>query len=112
MLHREIHIENHLQRAQKRLADRLELLTTKGLDAVRINKDAQIKHFKSQVRKARKSLSAIAAVKSLMDENAESRQRKEAAAKMEALNKIPKKRDRNAPPAKKKKKRHMEEENE
>lgn len=108
MLHRKPHIENHLQSAEKRLASRLELLTTNGVDAGRIKKDSQIKRFKAQVRKAKRELTAIAAVETLMAEKSESRTRKEAAAKSEAMHKRSKKRDRNAPPAKKRKKRRIE----
>ena len=110
MLHRKPHIENHLQSAQKRLADRLELLTAKGVDADRIKKDNIVKKFNAEVRKAKQELAAIAAVQTLMAEKADSRERKKAAAASEALNRKSKKRDKNAPPAKKRRKRRMEEE--
>jgi hypothetical protein len=112
MLHRKPYIEKHLQSAQKRMAARLELLTTNGVDAAQIKKDTQIKHFNAQVRKAKRELSAIAAIENLVAEKNESRLRKEAAAKEEALQPPPKKRDLNAQPAKKKKQRHVEAEEE
>lgn len=107
MLHRKSHIENHLRSAENRLAARLELLTTNGMDADRMKKDPQIRRFQAQARKARRELSAIAATETLMAEKAESRIRK-AAAKSEASHNKPRKRDRDAPPAKKRKKRHLE----
>lgn len=108
MLHRKPHIENHLQSAKKRLAARLELLTTIGMDADRIQKDPQIRRFKARVRKARRELTVIATTETLTAEKAETRIRKAAAAKAEALEKKSKKRDRNAPPAKKRRKRRNE----
>ncbi len=108
MLHRKPHIQNHLQRAQEKLAARLELLTTDGVDADRIKRDYKIKQFNAEARKARRELAAIAAMETLMAEKAESRQRKEAAAKSEASGKKSKKKDRNAPPAKKRNKIRVE----
>lgn len=108
MLHRKPQIQNHLQFAQKRLADRLELLTANGVDADRIKKDYKIKQFNAEARKAKRELAAIAAVEALMAEKAESRQRKEAAAGSEALGKKSKKKDKDAPPAKKRRKPRME----
>ena len=108
MLHRKPHIENHLQSAEKRLAARLELLTANGMDTDRIKKDPQIRRFKARVRKARRELTVIAAAETLTAEKAETRIRKTADAKSEALHKKSKKRDPNAPPAKKRRKRRFE----
>jgi GTPase involved in cell partitioning and DNA repair len=108
MLHRKPHIENHLQSAKKRLAARHELLTANGMDTGRIYKDAQIRRFKAQVRKAKRELTEIAAVETQMAEKAELRIAKAADAQSAALQKKTKKRDRNAPPAKKRRKRRYE----
>jgi hypothetical protein len=108
MLHRKPYIEDHLRSAQKRLIARLELLTTRGMDAGDIEKDNQIKRLKAKARKANRELTAITAMETLMTANTESRMRKEAAAKAEPLHKERKKKDGNAPPAKKKKKRPIE----
>jgi hypothetical protein len=74
----------------------------------RIYKDAQIRRFKAQVRKAKRELTEIAAVETQMAEKAELRIAKAAAAQSAALQKKAKKRDRNAPPAKKRRKRRYE----
>ncbi len=108
MLHRKPHIENHLQSAEKRLAARLELLTTNGMDADRIKKDPQIRRFKARMRQARRELTVIAAAESLTAEKVETRIRKAAAAQSEATQKKSKKRDPNAPPAKKRRKSRPE----
>ena len=108
MLHHKPHIENHLQSAEKRLAARVELLTTNGTDSDTIKKDSHVRQFKAQIRKAKRQLTAIATSETLTAEKAETRLRKEAAAKSEQTQKKSKKRDLNAPPAKKKKKRRVE----
>ncbi len=108
MLHRKPYIEDHLRSSEKRLAARLELLTANGVDAQNIKKDNYIKQLKAKVRKAKRELTSIAAMESLAEEKAESRIRKEAAAKAEAVNGKRKKRDGDAPPAKKRKKRPAE----
>ncbi|WP_319524514.1 hypothetical protein [uncultured Desulfosarcina sp.] len=108
MLHRKPHIESHLKSAEKLLAERHEVLTANGMDAEKIIKDSRIKQLKAEMRHAKKQLAAIAALETQMAEKAEARIRKETAAKSGELPDKPKKRDRNAPPAKKKKKRRTE----
>jgi hypothetical protein len=108
MSHHKPRIQNHLLSAEKGLAVRVELLKTKGIDGSRVEKDCQIRKLKAQVRKAKRQLTAIAALETQMAEKAEVRIRKEAAAKSEAHQKKSKKRDVNAPPAKKRKKRRIE----
>ena len=108
MLHRKPHIESHLKSAEKLLAERLELLTANGMDAGTILKDSRVKQLKAEARHAKKQLAAIAALETQMAEKAEARIRKETAAKSGDLSDKPKKKDRNALPAKKKKKRRIE----
>lgn len=105
MLHRKPQIENHLESAEKRLSARVESLTTIGIDASRIQKDYKVRQFKAQIRKSKKQLTAILAAETLTAEKAETRTRKDAAAKSEPSKKKSSKRDPNTPPAKKRKKR-------
>ena len=108
MLHRKSHIENHFRSAQERLAARRELLSSRGLDADRIKRDTQVRHFNAEVCKARRELRAFAAIETQMAAKAELRIRKETAAKAGDLDGKPKKRDINAPPAKKRRKPRLE----
>lgn len=81
MLNRKPQIEAHKKAAEDNLAARLELLKTQGWDDGRIQKDARIKQFRAQVRKARHRLAGIAAMTALMNEKAAARDRKAAAAR-------------------------------
>ena len=108
MLHRKPHIENHLESAQKKLAARLELLSTADMAADQIQRDAKVRHFTAQISKAKRELRNTAAIETQTAEKAELRVRKEAAAKAGNSPEKSKKRDVNAPPAKKRKKPRVE----
>ncbi len=81
MLNRKPLIEAHKKAAEENLAARLELLKTRGLDDGQIQKDAKIKQLRAQVRKAKHQLTGIAAMTALMEEKADAKARKAAAAK-------------------------------
>jgi hypothetical protein len=53
MLSRKPQIETHKKSAEGKLAVRLELLKTKGMDAKQIEKDSIIKQLKAKIRKAK-----------------------------------------------------------
>jgi len=108
MLHRKPHIESHLRSTEKLLAEHLKLLTTNGEDSERIIKNSQVRHLKAKIRQAKKQLATIASLETQMAEKVETRTRKEAAAKSEEPHGKPRKKDRNAPPAKKRKKPRIE----
>jgi hypothetical protein len=81
MLNRKPQIEAHKKAAEENLAARLELLKTQGLEDGRIQKDAKVKQFRAQVRKAKQQLAGIAAMTVLVEEKAEAKARKSSTAK-------------------------------
>jgi hypothetical protein len=81
MLNRKPQIEAHKKTAEENLAARLELLKTQGWDDGRIQKDAKVKQYRAQVRKAKHQLEGIAAMAALMEEKSAAKDRKAAAAK-------------------------------
>jgi hypothetical protein len=101
MLSRKPQIEEHKKSAEGKLAARLELLKTKGMDAKQIQKDARIKQIKAQIRKAKHQMGGIAAMEALTAEKADARAQKAAAAK--APRQEPKKAPKSAAPKKPKK---------
>jgi hypothetical protein len=80
MLNRKTQIEAHKKASEQNLATRLELLKAKGLDDDQIKRDARIKHFRAQVRKAKHQLAGIAAMTDLIEEKAVAKAGKAAAA--------------------------------
>ena len=81
MLNRKLHIENHKNAAESKLAARLELLKSKGMNAVRIQRDPTVRHFRAEIRKARNKLADISTLESQIAQRAESKVKKLAAAK-------------------------------
>ena len=62
MLNRKPFIEDHRKAAEGKLATRLELLKTKGLNDKVIQKDAKIKQYKAEIRKAKHQMDSIVAM--------------------------------------------------
>ena len=112
MLHREPHIKKHLELAEVRLSERIELLTTNGMDQKRIKKDNAIKFLEAKIRQAKKQLGSLANLKKELAASAEARIQKAEAAKAEKMEAKPKKKDKSAPPAKKRNKVRIAEEDE
>jgi hypothetical protein len=83
MLNRKPYIENHKQLAESKLAARLEILKTKGISAVQIQRDTTVKHFKAEIRKANYQLANIAKLESQIALQAEIKAKKLAAPKVE-----------------------------
>ena len=101
MLSRKPQVEAHKKSAEGKLAVRLELLKTKGMDAKQIEKDSIIKQLKAKIRKAKHQMDGIAAMETLTAEKADAKARKVAAAK--APQPAPKKAPKSAAPKKPKK---------
>jgi len=101
MLNRKPFIEDHRKAAEGKLAARLELLKTKGLDDKVIQKDTKIKQYKAKIRKAKNQMAGIGAMETLVSEKAEAKAQKAAAAK--APRQEPKKAAKSAAPKKPKK---------
>ena len=109
MLHRKIHIVNHIDSIGRRLADHIAILAAHGVDTDKITKNNYVKQLKAKMRQAKKKLATMVALESQMAAKADTRIRKQAAAKSGELpGKSRKKKDSNAPPAKKRRKRRME----
>lgn len=103
MLNRKPFIEEHRKAAEGKLATRLELLKTKGLNDKLIEKDAKVKQYKAEIRKAKNQMAGIAAMEALTSEKAAAKAQKAAAAK--APRQEPKKAAKSAAPKKPKKER-------
>ena len=103
MLNRKHFIEDHRKAAEGKLAARLESLKTKGLNDKLIQKDAKIKQYKAEIRKAKHQMAGIAAMEALTREKAETKAQKAAAAK--APRQEPKKAPKSTAPKKPKKER-------
>ena len=81
MLNRKPYIENHKNLAESKLATRLEILKSRGMTPVQIQRDATVKHFRAEIRKARYQLADIATLESQIAQRAEIKAKKLAAAK-------------------------------
>jgi hypothetical protein len=79
MLNRKPFIEEHQKSAAAKLAARLELLKARGLDDKTIAKDAKIKQYKAEIRKARHQAQSIGAMEALTSQKAEHKAQKAAA---------------------------------
>ena len=108
MLNRKAMIEEQKERAEQKLAARLELLKTGGTDAARIEKDTTIRKIRAQIREAKHRIAGIDAMENLTAQKAEARTKKEAAAK--APRQEAKKAKSAAPKKPKKEKRAVQEE--
>jgi hypothetical protein len=103
MLSRKPQIEDHRKSAEGKLAARLELLKNKGINDKLIQKDAKIKQFKAQIRKAKHQMAGIAAVETLISGKAEAKVQKKAAAEAPEPRQESKKAAKSAAPKKPKK---------
>jgi len=83
MLNRKPYIENHKNHAETRLTARLEFLKTKGMSAVRIQRDPTVKHFRAEIRKAKYQLADIAKLELQIAEKADIKAKKLAAPKID-----------------------------
>jgi len=81
MLNKKPHIENHKNLAESKLAARLEILKSRGMTAVQVQRDATVKHFKAEIRKARYRLADITTLESEIARRAEIKAKKLAAPK-------------------------------
>jgi hypothetical protein len=100
MLNKKAYIENHRKLAEKKLSARLEMLKSKGMTELQIQRDAKVKHFKAEVRKARHQLAGIADLEAQIVRKAEIKAEKLAAPRQDHP-----KHKRAADPAKKRVKR-------
>jgi hypothetical protein len=101
MLNRKPFIEDHRKASEGKLAARLELLKTKGLDDKVIQKDTKIKQYMAEIRKAKHQMAGIGAMEALVSEKVEAKAQKMAATK--APRQEPKKAAKSAAPKKPKK---------
>ena len=83
MLTKKPHIESHKRLAESRLAARLEILKSKGISAVQIQRDTAVKHFKAEIRKAKYQLADIAELELQIAQKADIKAKKLAAPKVE-----------------------------
>ena len=83
MLNKKPYIENHKSYAQSRLAARLEFLRAKGTPDERIKKDATVRHFRAEIRKAIYQLADLAKLELQIAQKAEVKAQKLAAPKPE-----------------------------
>jgi hypothetical protein len=83
MLNRKLHIENHKNAAESKLAARLELLKSKGMNAVRIQRDPTVRHFRAEMRAARNRLANIVKLESQIVQKAEIKAQKSAVPKID-----------------------------
>jgi hypothetical protein len=81
MLNKKPYIENHRNLAESKLFARLEILKSKGMTEVQIQRDAKVKHHKAEIRKARHQLANIAKLESQIAQKAEIKAKKLAAPK-------------------------------
>ena len=81
MLNKKPYIENHKNLAESKLATRLEILKSRGMTPVQIQRDATVKHFRAEIRKARYQLADIATLESQIAQRAEIKAKKLAAPK-------------------------------
>ena len=101
MLNRKPQIEEHKKTTEDRLVARMQLLKSEGAEDRVVQKDAKIKQFKAEIRKARHQLESIAALETLVRDKAAAKAEKAAAAK--APRQEPEKAARKAAPKKPKK---------
>ena len=81
MLNRKPTIERHQKAAEKKLAARLEKLTSKGMTDRQIKRDPKLRHFEAQVRKAKLQLAGIVKLEAQIAKKAEIRAQKAATPK-------------------------------
>ena len=83
MLSKKPHFENHKTQAGSMLAARLEILKSKGISDLQIKKDAKVKHYRAEIRKARSQLADIAKLEAQIVQKAETKAAKLAAPKID-----------------------------
>lgn len=82
MLRKKPYIEQDKAVAEKHLAVRLEMLKSKGMSIMQIQRDATVRHYKGEIRQAKERLSSIAESEKLMASKAEIKAEKLAAPKV------------------------------
>ena len=75
--------ENQRELWEKKLAERIALLTGQGLEAASIDKDSAVKMLKAKIKKSKARLRAIAAMAEKVEEKARKKAEKLAAPKEE-----------------------------
>jgi len=83
MLNKKPYIENHKNLAERKLAARLETLKSNGVTDIQIQRDANVKHYKAEIRQARYQLADIAKLESQIAQKADIKAKKLAAPKVE-----------------------------
>ncbi len=83
MLNKKPYIENHKNLAESKLAARLETLKSNGVTDIQIQRDANVKHYKAEIRQARYQLADIAKLESQIAQKADIKAKKLAAPKVE-----------------------------
>ena len=83
MLNKKPYIESHKIIAESNLFARLEILKTKGMTPVQIQRDAKVKHLKAEIRKAKYQLAQIANLESQIAQKTEIKAQKLAAPKID-----------------------------
>jgi hypothetical protein len=81
MLKKKPHLENHKNIAEGKLAARLEMLKSKGLSDLQIQRDVKVKHFRAAIRRARYQLADIAELEAQIAMRTEIKAKKLAAPK-------------------------------
>ena len=95
-------IENRKERAEKRLATRLESLKAKGMDDTQIKRDPKVRQIQAEVRKAKMQLANVAKNEKQIAKQAEAKAEKLAGPKSDPSKK---KKPADAPAKKKAKKK-------
>lgn len=75
--------ENQREQWERKLAERVALLTEQGLETAAINKDSAVKMLKAKIKKSKARLRAIAAMAEKIEEKARIKAEKLAAPKEE-----------------------------
>jgi hypothetical protein len=97
MMRKKPHIERSKAIVEKHLVARLEMLKSKGISEMHVQRDATVRHYKGEIRRAKERLASIAELERLMERKAEIKAEKMAAPKIEH----PKKRHETDPVKKK-----------
>jgi hypothetical protein len=86
MLYKKPYIENHKHLAEGKLAARLEILKSKGMTDIQIQRDPKVKHYRAAIRQARYQLADIAKLELQIAQKAEIKAQKLAAPKTDQPN--------------------------
>jgi hypothetical protein len=80
-LARKLNIADHQKMDHATLQTRLELLKSKGFNDLQIGRDPKVREIKAKIRKARRQMARMEALKLMVAEHAEAKAKKLAAAK-------------------------------